>query len=380
MKRINEVRQSESYMLTLKQRVEWLILHIFWIFPIKKNRIAFICYGCTQYSCNPKYISEYIEENYPGKYEINWYYTENKMASFIPFYAKKAKKNSFMYFYTLMTSKLVVSNVTLPRVVPFRRRQCKVNTWHGTAFKGDNNKFANNYNLFDYFIAENELTYNVFRKKDSFNFKGKIKRIGMPRNDILIRDGGEIRNEVFRELGIPQNKKLVLYAPTFREFDDVGAFNIDFTQLQSSLSNRFGGEWIILFRYHHMQACKHFIPGGVDVGDYPDIQRLMVAADILITDYSSVMWDFSLMYKPVFLYAVDVKRYVDDERGTFFFPFERLPFPISKNNDELNYIITSFDSELYANRVRQYHKEWGRYNYDGNATREFVECFINKIC
>lgn len=366
-------------MLTLKQRIEWLILHLFWAFPIKKNRIAFICYSCTQYSCNPKYISEYIEKTYPGRYEINWYYTEEKVARLIPSYAKKTKKNSVMYFYTLMTSRLVISNVTLPRVIPFRKTQCKVNTWHGTAFKGDNNKFSNNYNLFDYFIAENELTYNVFRKRDSFDFRGEIKKIGMPRNDILIRNNDEIRMSVYNELGVPQNKKLLLYAPTFREADDIEAFSIDFNKLQSSLMSRFGGEWVILFRYHHMQANKSFISGGVDVGDYPDVQRLMAAADILITDYSSVMWDFSLMYKPVFLYTVDVKRYVNDERGAFFFPFEKLPFPISTNNDELELNISSFDQASYENNVRLYHKEWGRYNYNGEATSNFTEFFLNKM-
>lgn len=363
-------------MLSIKQKIEWCLLHVFWCLPIKQRRIVFICYNCTQYSCNPKYISEYLHIHYPDLYELIWFYTTNDIRDEIPEYVAKYKKNSLKYFISLMTADVVISNVTLPRVVPFRKKQCKINTWHGTAFKGDKNKHGNDYNRFDYFLAENLLTCNVFNRKDSFNYKGKIEKIGMPRNDILIRGDIDIKKAIYDELGIPYTDKLILYAPTFRESEGTECFDIDLGALIKTLSLKDSSNWRVLFRYHHMQENKVYIEGGIDVTSYPDMQRLLIAADILITDYSSTMWDFSLTGKQVILYATDIDRYINEERGEFYYPIEKLPFPIARNNTELQNIGLLFDKKTYDKEVARYHRELGRFNYQGDATQKFVKKFL----
>lgn len=368
-------------MLTVKQNIEKFFLSVLKLFPIKENRIAFICYNCTQYSCNTKYISEYLHEHYGNEFELVWYYDNTRLADILPDYVKKYKKNSLGYFISLSTAKIVISNVTLPRVVSFRKKQKKINTWHGTAFKGDNNSHGNDYNRFDIFLSENELTCGVLRKKDSFNYQGKICKIGMPRNDILINDDKEQKLEIKERLGIKAHERILLYAPTFRETKGSAPFHIDFDKLKDSLSKMFGGEWIVAFRYHHMQEDRPDVNGNIDLSFYPDVQELLLAADILITDYSSSMWDFSLKTKagspsPVFLYAEDYDQYVKKERGSFFYPYKELPFPIAKNNHDLITCIEHFDEEQYIKAVKFYHAQWGRYNYKGDATSRFVEDII----
>ena len=363
-------------MLTFKQKIEKIILYPLKLLPVKKNRISFICYNCTQYSCNPKYISEYIQKNLENTYELIWYYSNDDVRHLLPEYVKKVRKNSLSYFVSLMTSEIIISNVTLPRIIPWKKKQIKINTWHGTAFKGDNNKYGNDYNQFQFFLAENKLTKNIYRKKDSFNYQGKIIEIGMPRNDILITQNSDLKNTVYQNLGIPKEKKIIMYAPTFRENIIDNPFNIDFDVLIKELEKKFGGEWIVLFRYHHMQAGRTECKNSVDVTSFPDMQQLLLIADILITDYSSTMWDFSLMNKPVFLYAPDIEHYVKHERGAFYWPLDRLPFAIAKKNSELLLAIQNYDEKEYLKRVKKYHEELGRYNYKGDSTEKFVKLFL----
>lgn len=364
-------------MLTFKQRLKKIILMPLYFLPIKKKRISFICYNCTQYSCNPKYITEYIYKHYSDEYDLIWFFDSEDVKNKLPDYVRQFKKNTIGYFLALATSEYVISNVTLPRIVTFKKKQKTINTWHGTAFKGDKNKYGNDYNRFDYFIAENELTSGVFRQKDSFDYQGEILKIGMPRNDILINSDANQIMCLKEYLGLNHDVNVLIYAPTFREDINNAPFNIDFGRLIDSLQTKFGGKWVVLFRYHHMQKGRIYLQDSIDVTLYPDMQELLLISDILIMDYSSCMWDFSLMDKPVFLYAEDVEKYIMHERGEFYYPLEKLPFSISKNNDELNEKISEFDKDEYVSKVSKYHQVWGRYNMNGDSTKLFVEKILN---
>lgn len=365
-------------MLTFLQKLERYFLHLFWIFPVNSKRIVFFCYNCTQYSCNPKYISIRLKKEYPDQFEQVWFYENDKVRMQLPEYVKKYKKNSIGYFFNILTAKYIITNVTLPRVTPFRSNQVRINTWHGTAFKGDTNQFYNDYNQNNYFLAENQLTHNVLRLQNSFNYQGEILNIGMPRNDMLIKVDEHLINDVRVKLHLKVDAKVVLYAPTFRNSGNVECFNIDFDDLVKVLEEQFGGKWIVLCRYHHMQNGKIKNDKGIDVSEYPDMQELLLTSDMLITDYSSSMWDFSLMYKPIFLYAPDIEQYISHERGDFFFPLERLPFPIARSNSELFDVIKNFENDKYIHAVNSYQALMGRYNFEGNATDKLVELILNR--
>lgn len=364
-------------MLNALHRLKRLILYLFWFFPIRSNRIIYLCYSGTQYSCSPKYISMAIQEKFENRFEQVWVYDSEKVRRMLPGYLHSCKKNSIIYFYFILTSKVIITNVTLPKITPFRKEQIKIDTWHGTAFKGDTNKFKNNYNENDFFIAENQLTHDVFKRKDSFNYQGKILNIGMPRNDILIRGEGGKVEEVKKKLGVRSNIKILFYAPTFRDSGNADCFRVDFRRLVIELEAKFGGKWVVLCRFHHMQKEESNSTEGIDVSEYPDMQELLLCADILITDYSSCMWDFSLMDKPVFLYASDIDDYIENERGDFYFPLKELPFPIARSNNELIEAVQSFQRDKYSMALKVYQKKMGRFNYSGDATYKLIEMICN---
>lgn len=358
--------------LTRKQKLKRMLLKPMCLIPTREDTVSFLCYGCTQYSCNPKYISEYIHNHYGKKYKLIWFYTNEHVKDLLPSYVEAYKKNTLQYFIALSRSKYIISNVTLPRVVTFKKNQIKINTWHGTAFKGDNNKFGNDYNRFDLFVSENELTANVLRRKDSFNFQGKILKCGMPRNDILINPPYEAIKKFKSKLKISEEYKIVIYAPTYREGENGDVFKLNISNLKNILSEKFGGKWIVIFRYHHLQKGRIRVPDSMDLTEYPDMQELLLISDVLITDYSSSMWDFSLMHKPAFIFAEDVEHYIGKERGEFYWPLNKLPFSISQSNNELSENILKFDAKKYYENISKYHSEFGRYNKDGNATTKFV--------
>lgn len=116
-------------------------------------------------------MTEHLNHRFSGKYELICYFTEESSLKLLPDYVMKYKKNSFRYILSFMTSSVAILNVTLPRVIPFRKSQLKINTWHGAAFKGDLNKTGNGYNRFDVFLAENELACKVLRRADSFDLE-----------------------------------------------------------------------------------------------------------------------------------------------------------------------------------------------------------------
>ena len=149
---------------------------------------------------------------------------------------------------------------------------------------------------------------------------------------------------------IDRTKELVLYAPTFRVDHSFKAYDIDFERLRANLQKRFGKEYVILVHLHPNVAN---IEGGIDYDGttvinstfYPDTQELIAVSSILIGDYSSVNYDFSLKRLPVFRYASDLEEYRNDR--DLYFPFDEYPYPCAQNNDELESLILNFDTDAY---------------------------------
>lgn len=396
------------------------LLRIFYIFPVKRNRISFICYDAKQYCCSPKAISDYILEKYGNDYEHVWYYRDDVAKAAITNKSLKIYKwKSLRCIIKLMTSKYIVTNISVPAAIPYRKSQIKLNTWHGAAFKHyhssgviyevvfKSKKIADvkqakekerkkskpltsnvpsSYDLCEYFIVENEISAQVTQDRNGFNFHNTLVKIGMPRNDCIIKADDEIKRKIKAQIcaiyGIKEDSKILLYAPTFRDNCETDFCNLDFVALQKALSDKFGGEWVICVRKHHLlKGLKKELWKGetVDFSDYPDMQSLLIVADILITDYSSCMWDFSLApkAKPCFIYASDIERYVNSDRGEFYYPIDKLPFPLSVDNESLLKNIAGFNETQYAEKIKEYHTNSGRFNYDGRATEKAVELLFS---
>jgi CDP-glycerol glycerophosphotransferase (TagB/SpsB family) len=165
----------------------------------------------------------------------------------------------------------------------------------------------------------------------------------------MIKGNEEIRNKVRKAIGLKENQKLILFAPTYRKPDDnyfkesiAISYGVDTERVVKAMQKRFGGEWVFAFRYHPAVTNRESfnLENVLDLTDYPDMQELLCASDAMINDFSSSMWDFMLSGKPSFLFAVDLDHYI--KTTEVYTPVESWPFPKSVNNDELEKNILEF--------------------------------------
>lgn len=360
----------------LKKKLLRNVLKILHIFPIKNNKIVFICNRGLSYCCNPKYMAQYIHEKYKDEYDICFFYNKKELLDKVGVeWIIWHKFNSIDYLFDLATAKYIISNITVPEYFPYRKEQIKICTWHGSAFKAYDVRHSYDYNVFDVFFAENRLSFDAFRNEH--NYKNILLQYGMPRNDVLINCSDFDKLNLKKKLKIKKNEKILMYAPTFRDNGEIDSFGIDFDKIKKLLEGKTGYKWRIMFRYHPLQQNRVLPIGCVDVTNYLDMQELLCISDILITDYSSCMWDFSLTGRPCIIYATDLERYVTEERGVFLYPLDSMPFPIAKNNDELLNIINCFDEEKYSKELMEFHSKWGRYNYKADSTQRNLEYIFN---
>ncbi len=382
-----ELIRAYKILLTLLARA---LLRVFYVFPIKRNRVLFECYREKQYGCNPKYISEKLNELYGREIEIGWSFRKPDNFRYLEETGVKVLKSQTLEcFKYALTAKVICMNTYYKPMMPRRRGQYFIRTWHGGgAYKkvGKLQKMTYLQRKFlsfqeqgaDLYISSSEA-FTRLTLRESFGYTGEVMEVGMPRNDILINGRSGVSEKVRSALGIDKNKKLALYAPTYR--DDVYMSDIvpDYKRALSALEKRFGGEWQMAYRGHHVVMYfdkGELAKGAVDATMYPDMQELLLAADCLITDYSSCIWDMSLTGKPVFLYAPDLKKY-SAERD-FFTDIHSWPFPLSESDAELENIILSFDTDKYASDIDRHHRELG--SFESGRASEAVAGRIYDIC
>lgn len=379
-----------------KKRLAHELLKILYIFPIKNNRILLMSFQAGKFSCNPKYIAEYLKTNYPGEFEITWAFRDPVEYAWLADWDYQViKLYSLRYFIYALTSRVVIYNMRFPIVVPFRKGQLTIGTGHGGgAYKKllldnpsisrlEKKEIALSTSITNLFISSC-AAYTSHVLRGAFGYKGEVLECGMPRNDILVNRDFSQAETVRRYYHIPKDRKIILYAPTYRKGTRTGTdYEIDFKQVVKAAKERFGGEWIVMFRMHYFIKERGTLGSGfkrIDATNYPDMQELLVAADILITDYSSSVWDYSLLNKPGFLYATDLDEYL--VKQGFYVDVREWPFPIAQNNAELVDRILNFDMDNCAARIARHHQELGSFE-NGHATetvarRIHEECFGRK--
>lgn len=352
-----------------------------------KRRIVFFSYFGKQYSCNPKYISEYMQKHYPD-YEIVWAFKQPQLFKYLEKRNIKTVKYLYPRFLRIcLTSKFIVTNSEIPAWFPIMKRQVYINTWHGGgAYKRVGAAYqketpgkqirAEIAREMPCIYVSSSKAFTDLTIHQSFHHYGTILSCGMPRNDMLVRqDRPQLISRIRAHYHLPQDAHILLYAPTYRDSKTASEYLFDCSAVKKSLTERFGGNWYFLFRMHYfvMDQLKDKAE-YIDASAYPDMQELLYASDILITDYSSSMWDFALTGKPCFLYATDLKFY-DMERG-FYSDIHTWPFPLAENTGELEHCIKSFDSEKYSTDVKKHFTDLGSYE-TGHAC-EYICEFITK--
>ena len=245
--------------------------------------------------------------------------------------------------------------------------------------------FRKNTSLWQYLIAQNSYSSEIFRH--AFDFKGEMLEIGYPRNDILInKNNKEDIDEIKTRLNIPKDKKVILYAPTWRdnEYYEKGKYKfateMDFDQMKSELSD----EYVLIVKFHYL------VKENIDWSKYDDfviecdadwdIQELYLISDMMITDYSSVMFDYSLLKRPMIFYAYDLENYKNNLRDFYFDMINEVPGPICLTNDEMIGFIKNYTEESYKMEFGEKYKNWSeKFNTfdDGNASKKVIDLIRN---
>ena len=373
-------------------RVLRILVRVFYIFPIKENIFFFFCYSGEQYSCNPRRVSEYLQEHFSDEIEIIWAFKEPDHFKCLSDQGiKTVKYGSIMHIFYEARAKVCINNIGSYSWIPLRKKQLHVNTWHGGGCykkirisKGNKEDYFEKKALFytnketTHFISSSAwFSLNVLRKERMFT--GKIIEVGMPRNDILFDNNGikKKRNDIRRKYCIDGNSMIILYAPTWRRNSTLVL--PDFSLLCNSIEERFEKKSKIFIRAHHCTkniVMKDMVDTIIDVTDYPDMQDLLCACDVLITDYSSSIWDYSFTYKPCFLFTSDLDQYTED-RG-FSRDIYSWGFPVCRNDRDLNEAILNFDQERFIKNMEYHHKDLGSFE-KGNATEKFCEYIMGEI-
>jgi CDP-glycerol glycerophosphotransferase len=297
--------------------------------------------------------------------------------------AKGVRHGSIAWLKALATSRVLVNNTNFPGYFRKRDGQLYIQTWHGTPLKrlgrdivdvvptGSYLKLLDREaSYWDFLISPSGYCSEIF--PSTFGYKGTILETGYPRNDILV-NGLSKRDLVRRSLGIADDQQLVLYAPTWRDFQRTATGNwkpVNF--LDCSL----GSGVTVLFRGHtntHSAHSARVAAAAIDVTNYQNVAELYLAADVLVTDYSSSMFDFSVTGKPMIFLAPDLDDYIA-KRG-FYFDFEQeAPGPILKDASFLRKALESIDSQKvqYAARYLAWQQKFNKLE-DGLASKRVVD-------
>ena len=354
--------------------------------PVKQNRVLFQCYREKQYSCNPKYVCEELLRQCPEGLEVAWSFREPEKFRFLEEKGIRVlKAGSPEAIRYALTARAVCVNTYYKPTLPRRKGQLQMRTWHGGgAYKRvammeklsllKRLSLRTQLNGANLYLSSSEV-FTRTTVRESFGYKGQVLECGMPRNDILINGtDGETLARIRADIGLKEDEHLVLYAPTYRDDLKTDGFGLDGDALCAALSARFGGKWKCAFRGHV------FVSGGqdsfFDLTAHPDMQELLLAADVLVTDYSSSMWDMSLTGKPVFLYCTDLKDYTASR--DFYTDIHTWPYPLAESNKELCERVAGFDEAAYREAVRRHHKELGSFE-SGHASFDAARAILDVL-
>lgn len=391
----------KSLKVRLAKKVYLYLFKVLQKLPKKKNMIVFESFLGKQYSDSPKAIFEEWQRLYPND-RLIWS-VDSRSVLDLPNHVASVRRLSLKWVYVLARSKVWISNSRLPNWLPKDRHTIYLQTWHGTPLKklaldmnevhmpGTNTEkykqsFTHESKKWDYLISPNKYSSEIFKR--AFAFENKMLETGYPRNDLFYQPQKlrEIQKITKSRLNLPPGKKVVLYAPTWRDQQNEGkgkyrlSIPLDFERF----IQKFSDEYVLLVRFHYLVSenldLKNVAPHVIDVSNYPDIAELYTISDVLITDYSSVMFDYAHLSRPMLFYVYDLEEYRDVIRGFYLEFTEEAPGPLLKSEDDLfnalqnlNKIEADYQEQL--NKFRQKFCEFD----DGKASAKIVQVLAKEV-
>lgn len=362
---------------------------------IENKTVLFESFLGRNYSDNPKAIYEYMQQNHPDYTYVIALNNPSSAKGEVPGNAKLVRRFGARYVYYLARAKFIVSNSRMTLKYQKRDGQVYIQTWHGTPLKklvmdqknvnlpGTNKQnyiinFLNEAKRWDYLISANAHSTKVF---NSAFLQENIIETGYPRNDILVNASSEYISELKASFNLNQDDKVLLYAPTFRDDEYVSKGNytqkieLDLAEIQAKLP-----EWKIFLRTHYLvtENMDLSFDNVVNVSDYHDINHLYLIADSLMTDYSSVFFDYAILDRPMMFFAYDLEKYESDLRG-FYFDYEStIPGKNIQGTDDLIDILSNlekYENDYQAKR-QDFRNEFSNLEI-GTASKQIADLIVN---
>lgn len=359
------------YKTTLSGLFQFLGLFI----KVDEDLVLLSSYGGAKYSDSPKVLFEAMKED-PRfhRYKYVWAFANPDMFS-IPI-GEKVKMDSLKYFVTALRAKVWITNVNIERGLHFKKKtQVYLNTWHGTGPKKGGNAVKGRKD-YDFSCVDIVCVDGQYARDEMVNwFNAKDENLlysGRPREDELLMFTEQDTSRIRKALNIPNNKKIILYMPTWREY---GAIDLDTNFWESALSE----EYIMLVRTHHFEKKRIAMSEKqfwIDVSSYPDVNDLYWIADILISDYSSAFFDYGLLGKPMICFGYDYEQY---EAGNGFLMDLKNEFPngIKRTEKDVVRFIKSMDYTLESKRCKEYVDSYVA--HPGSATKACLDAIYEKL-
>ncbi|MGW4288611.1 bifunctional glycosyltransferase/CDP-glycerol:glycerophosphate glycerophosphotransferase [Streptomyces sp. NPDC004673] len=366
------------------------------LLPVRKGTIVFESHLGKQYSDSPRAIFEELRRRGTPVKAI-WSYAGSRPTGF-PKDVELVRRWSWPYLRALAQAEFWIDNQGFPLKLTKRPETTYIQTWHGTALKRmgfdepqyrikpehEQQAYQRAIDRFDHFVVRGEHDEKTLGRAYRLP-EEKLLRTGYPRNDALVRaresaEQAPAARELAKRLGIRQDRPVVLYAPTFRAQDDGKVRKFEFPFDVEEFAERFGDRFTLLIRTHYLNnvSLPPSVAGRVvNVSGVPDITPVLLLSDVLITDYSSVMFDYSLLQRPMVFFTYDWDDYVRNSRGTYFDLSEQAPGPVVGTKEELFDVLSDLDalSSGSESKVKEFMTQYGEYDR-GDAAARIVDRFF----
>lgn len=381
-------------------KLYFMIFKVLCHLPKRQKTIVFESFSGKQFSDNPRAIYMYMKKHHP-EYKLYWSFDRREYHSFKIMVRYPLYRFGLKWLFVMPRASYWITNSRLPAWIPKAVGTTYIQTWHGTPLKKlgvdieevhmpgtttENYKrnFTNEAKKWDMLISPNAYSTDIFKR--AFQFENEVIESGYPRNDILYAGNNEESIvQLKRSLKLPNDKKILLYAPTWRDNDfyEVGKYKLKLQLDLERMEKELGDNYIILIRAHYLVAENLDLSSvdgfACDVSSYPDINELYLISDILITDYSSVFFDYANLKRPMLFFTYDIEEYRDQLRG-FYFDFENeAPGPLVETTEAVIEEIKKLEKNGYqlGEDFEDFYQTFCSLE-DGKASERVVQHILNK--
>lgn len=363
--------------------------------PIQKNKVYVDNFIGKGYGGNPQYV---VDEILRRKLDWDIVWAVNDIDTPMPNGVRKVEYGTIACAREQASAGIWIDNVRNAHLVRKRQGQIYLQTWHGAFGFKSVEKFAedqlsNEYieaakydgSITDGILAENKFKMEQYENGFWLSKKTEVLKVGVlePEYNLSVEQLDSKKNELRKQYGMDKDTFLILYAPTFRNVENVEVYNLDFKRVLDSLEKKTGKSCKLIVRFHpnvNVEKVKSIIDKNdnriLDGRNFPcEVERYIIS-DMLITDYSAVMYFFSLLHKPVFIYAKDYEEYKKER--SLILGIKDVPYPFAQSIEEFEKCVADYDELPYFEKINEFYKKLEVYKVD-NPAGEVVEWLINRI-